>query len=69
MDRVEKHRHAAETHAEAASRHEEAAAYWRARGDLVRADLESRNVEIERLAAQLEIDKAAVEEADPLPDP
>ena len=33
----------------------------------MRADLESRNAEIERQAARLELDRADVERRDPLP--
>jgi len=49
---------AAQTHDDAALRHEAAALHWDECGDAEHADLERRNVEIERAAAQLERDRA-----------
>ena len=49
---------AAQTHDDAALRHEKAALYWDDYGDAEHADLERRNVDIERAAAQLERDRA-----------
>lgn len=65
-DRATRHRQAAETHDGAADRHEKAAAFWAERGNTTRRTLELRNVKIERDPAQLERDRAYVEEADPL---
>jgi hypothetical protein len=61
---ADRHRHAAETHDAAAGRHDEAAAYWTARGDAVRGDLERRNAAIERAAADLERERAALSDED-----
>jgi len=55
---AEVHRHAAQAHDNAASRHAAAAIFWIERGDDARAELERRNVEIERAAASLERDRA-----------
>jgi hypothetical protein len=68
VNHVETHLRAVKTHEDAAGRHEEAARRWTERGDLTRADLERRNMELELLAANLERDRAAVEENDPLPE-
>ena len=54
----ERHMKAAQTHDEAARRHEEAALHWDEYGDPEHAELERRNVVIERAAAQLERDRA-----------
>lgn len=55
----ERHVRAAETHDLAALRHAEAARFWDEYGDGEHAELERRNVEIERAAGQLERDRAA----------
>jgi hypothetical protein len=54
----DRHLKAAQTHDDAALRHE-AALHWDEYGDPEHAELERRNVEIERAAAQLERDRAA----------
>ena len=54
----ERHLKAAQTHDDMALRHEKAALHWDEYGDPERAELERRNVEIERAAAQLERDRA-----------
>jgi hypothetical protein len=54
----DRHLRAAQTHDDAASRHEQAALHWDKHGDIEHADLERRNVVIERAAAQLERDRA-----------
>ena len=48
----ERHLRAARTHNEMALRHEKAALHWDEYGDSEHADLERRNVEIERAAAR-----------------
>lgn len=48
-------------HAAAAERHRQAAAHWDGRGDIERADLERRNLDIELEASRLEQDRAALE--------
>src|SRR5262249_50885214 len=53
-----RHLKAAQTHDDAALRHELAALHWDKHGDAEHAQLERRNVEIERAAAQLERDRA-----------
>lgn len=53
-------------HNEAAERHRQAARLWAAEGDPERAELENRNVEIELMAAQLERDRADLEERRPI---
>jgi hypothetical protein len=52
------HLKAAQMHDDAALRHEAAARHWDEHGDPEHAELERRNVEIERAAAQLERDRA-----------
>lgn len=47
-------------------RHEQAATRWEEKNDLERAKLERRNAELEIAAAQLERDRAEVEERSPL---
>jgi hypothetical protein len=54
----ERHLKAAQTHDDAALRHEKAALHWDECGDSEHAELERRNVVIERAAAQLERDRA-----------
>jgi hypothetical protein len=61
--RGERHRQAQRSHAQAAARHAEAAEFWDGQGDPVRAELERRNEAIERDAAELEGDRAALEES------
>jgi hypothetical protein len=53
-----RHLRAAQTHDDAALRHEKAALYWDDHGEPEHAELERRNVEIERAAARLERDRA-----------
>ncbi|HEX6699668.1 MAG TPA: hypothetical protein VF101_02965 [Gaiellaceae bacterium] len=54
----ERHLRAAQTHDDMARRHEVAALHWDKYGEPEHAELERRNVEIERAAAQLERDRA-----------
>jgi hypothetical protein len=54
----ERHLRAAQAHDDAALRHQGAALHWDEHGDPEHAELERRNVEIERAAAQLERDRA-----------
>jgi hypothetical protein len=54
----ERHLRAAQTHDVAALRQKEAALHWEEYGDPEHAELERRNMEIERAAAQLERDRA-----------
>ena len=62
MTPAHRHHRAADSHEAAAVRHEQALAFWTVRGDDERADLERRNVVIERDAARLERDRAVLEE-------
>lgn len=55
----QRHIRAAQIHDLAAERHEKSALHWDHYGDAEHAELERRNVEIERAAAQLERDRAA----------
>ena len=53
-------------HTAAALTHDELAAHWQALGDPEHAALERRKAEIERMAAQLESDRAALAERGPV---
>ena len=58
-----RHLEAAELHETAERRHRAAAQRWTEQGDEELAALELRNAEVERLAAELERDRAALFDA------
>lgn len=62
--RADAHRDAADHHDRAVERHQEAAQLWDEQGKPEQADLERRNVAIERAAAALERDRAEAAEAE-----
>lgn len=63
-DAAERHRQAARTHDMAAMRHDAAATYWTDRGNAGRADIETRSAALQRAGAQLERERARLDEAD-----
>jgi hypothetical protein len=58
-DLAQKHRVAALQHRRAADRHAEVAAFFRGGGAVQKAESQERQAQLERAAAELELDRAA----------